>query len=352
MILSVDDLKDWHGCLMLDGAFDPLHAGHVAYLQLAVTAFPAYPVVVTVASDAQIREKGREPVFPADTRAQVIHAMKGVNHVHIKTQPTEHVLAALKPALYVKGKDWENRLPEEQLVACSLYGVQVAYLGPVTDSSSDALRRWSLTEAESGLDRLEAFMAGQTPASMPWQPVTDYSFEARKAIEGDHPRLIQEVFQPRLLLDVGCGYGHLLTLLADRGVNGVGLDVTSHHTAAHPWIVADIAGEPIDVSRWKPFHLVICREVLEHLTVSQIRVAVTNLFRLATKYVYITTRFTDRGVFDAATEFAVDPTHITCLSQPFLRALCVLNGGKRRRDLEEKLDWMKKGRCLVYETRP
>jgi hypothetical protein len=55
-------------------------------------------------------------------------------------------------------------------------------------------------------------------------------------------------------------------------------------------------------------------------------------------------------VFDAATDFETDPTHISLLTQPFLRSLCVLNGGKRRRDLETRLDHQNKGRCLVYEV--
>jgi hypothetical protein len=36
------------------------------------------------------------------------------------------------------------------------------------------------------------------------------------------------------------------------------------------------------------------------------------------------------------------------LSQPFLRSLCVLNGGRRNRALESRLDHQGKGRVLVY----
>ena len=96
----------------------------------------------------------------------------------------------------------------------------------------------------------------------------------------------------------------------------------------------------------------ICREVLEHLTVQQATALVADLFRLARKAVYITTRFaqTPSGLFSVEEERDVDPTHITLLTQPFLRALCVLCGGKRRREWEAALDWQVKGRCLVYEV--
>ena len=96
--------------------------------------------------------------------------------------------------------------------------------------------------------------------------------------------------------------------------------------------------------------VVICREVLEHVNVTQVARTIYDLFRIARKFVYITTRFSAASVFDCQTEFDVDPTHISLLSQPYLRSMCVLNGGTRRRDLEQKLDWQNKGRVLVYEV--
>ena len=45
------------------------------------------------------------------------------------------------------------------------------------------------------------------------------------------------------------------------------------------------------------------------------------------------------------------PTHITLMTKPFLRMLFVLEGLRRRADLEERMDWAKKDRVLVYERR-
>ena len=332
---------------LLDGSFDPLHAGHCAYILSARTAFPEYELVVSVCSDDDIRAKGREPLLDQETRGVILSRIRGVDRVILKNKPTEHLIGELKPAAYVKGADWTDRLPAEQLAACALYGVQIVYLNTVQDSSSDALRRWALSDAERGLSRLETFMAGQVPASVPWQPVTDYSFEARKAIEGPHPQLIKDAFQPKFAFDVGCGPDEILCrLLRDIGVHAKGLDPQGQRDG-QPWRGSILH---IPETACGMADLVICREVLEHLTVQEVGVAVVNLFRLSSRYVYITTRFNDQGVFDAATDFETDPTHITCLSQPFLRALCVLNGGKRRRDLETKLDHMNKGRVLVYEV--
>ena len=95
----------------------------------------------------------------------------------------------------------------------------------------------------------------------------------------------------------------------------------------------------------------ICREVLEHLTIRQLRQAVTNLCKLSSKFVYITTRFVQQpaSLLSVDTSDDLDPTHITMLNQDFLRTLFVLEGAKRRADLEARMDWQHKGRVLVYE---
>ena len=48
-------------------------------------------------------------------------------------------------------------------------------------------------------------------------------------------------------------------------------------------------------------------------------------------------------------ESVVDPTHITLLDKNLLRLLFVLEGYRCRPDLEARVDWMGKGRVLVYE---
>lgn len=200
------------------------------------------------------------------------------------------------------------------------------------------------------LERFEALVLSQTPATTPWEPVTDYSFEARKAIEGEHPQRIKDVFQPAKVLDVGCGPGHLVRLLHELGVPASGCDKQSYRRGTSSFFTCDIG------CQWDcrplPYELVICREVLEHLTIREIRHAVTNLCALSSRYVYVTTRFTKPPSFhllDVDTADDLDPTHITMLNQDFLRVLFVLEGFKRRADLEAKMDWKKLGRVLVYE---
>lgn len=204
------------------------------------------------------------------------------------------------------------------------------------------------------LDQFERLVLSQKPADTPWQPVTDYSFEARKAIEGKHPELIRDVFQPRRPLDVGCGPGHLALMLRriDVWCCGMDLKVSDRLLDKGGFGHGDIT-EPVHelVECWGLSDLVICREVLEHLTIRQIRQAVTNLCALSSKFCYVTTRFAKHPthLLDVDTSDDLDPTHISMLNQDFLRVLFVLEGFKRRADLEERMDWQQKGRVLVYE---
>lgn len=202
------------------------------------------------------------------------------------------------------------------------------------------------------VDQFEALVLSQKPATQPWTPVTDYSFEARKAIEGQHPQLIKEVFQPRSVLNVGCGTGFLDGQLRDGTISVEGID-THPPDGPHFWRQDITDDRPIlewDVP-YTHYDLVICREVLEHLTVRQIRRAVTNLCTLSSRFVYVTTRFAKapESLLSVDTADDLDPTHISMLNQDFLRVLFVLEGFKRRADLEQRMDWMNKGRVLVYE---
>jgi hypothetical protein len=101
------------------------------------------------------------------------------------------------------------------------------------------------------------------------------------------------------------------------------------------------------------YDVVVCREVLEHCTILQIKTIVADLCRLSSRFVYVTTRFAKapQHLLDVDTSDDLDPTHITMLNQNLLRLLFVLEGFKRRADLEAKLDWKQRHRVLGLRTR-
>ena len=186
----------------------------------------------------------------------------------------------------------------------------------------------------------------------------NYSLETRRQIEAKNPHLIRDVFQPRKVLDLGCGPGALMHLLWELGVDVEGIDFAeSSRELATPQVRDRITVGQVTDPSLKPagaYDLVVCREVLEHLTVLQVKQAVANMVRLTSKYIYVTTRFhpDPASLLDFTTQFDVDPTHITLLNKDMLRLMFVLEGCRSRADLEERMDWGRKGRVLVLEKLP
>jgi SAM-dependent methyltransferase len=220
-------------------------------------------------------------------------------------------------------------------------------------------------ELEREVERFEHALAAQEPVAAahydqgyfaaPWRANENrYDLETRRRIEARNPELIKEVFAPQRVLDVGCGPGFLLELLRELGVDGDGIDFSPASLELAPQAVrsriklGDVT-EPHVPQR--SYDLVVCREVLEHLTVLQARRTVEQVCRASSRFVYITTRFHPEpvGLLDFTTQLDVDPTHITLLAKPFLRCLVALEGFARRSDLEQRLDWAGKNRVLVYE---
>jgi SAM-dependent methyltransferase len=181
-----------------------------------------------------------------------------------------------------------------------------------------------------------------------------YELETRRRIEARNPELIQRVFSPERVLDVGCGPGFLMLFLQELGIDVHGVDYAAASLSLAPPEVRDriTIGETSDVDAPpQSFDLVICREVMEHLTVLQIRETVRQICQASSRFAYVTTRFhpDPQSLLDFTTQFDVDPTHITLLSKDLLRVLFVLEGFRRRADLEAELDWAGKNRVLVYE---
>jgi cytidyltransferase-like protein len=138
MILSFDELRHHrHRVAMVDGAFDPLHRGHIEYFRLAAQRLDV-PLLCNVASDRYVLSK-HPPLLPEDDRAAVVDAIRFISYTHVNQFDTETVLRELQPRYYVKGDDWRDRLPPEQVTICREHGVEIVYLETVFDSSSRIL---------------------------------------------------------------------------------------------------------------------------------------------------------------------------------------------------------------------
>lgn len=141
MILPFERLREYRGKVaMVDGAFDPLHKGHIEYFRAAVDAVDV-PLLCNVASDRYVRSK-HPPLLPEDQRAAIVDAIRHISYTHINQFDTETILRELRPKYYVKGKDWEGRLPPDQERICAEHGIGVVYLDTVIESSTRILEQF------------------------------------------------------------------------------------------------------------------------------------------------------------------------------------------------------------------
>ena len=141
MIVRFDQLKEYRGRVaMVDGAFDPMHRGHIEYFRAAAEQL-GVPLLCNVASDRYVSTK-HPPLLPEDQRAAVVDAIRYITYTHINGFDTETILRELQPRYYVKGKDWEGRLPPDQVAICGECGIEVVYLDTVFDSSSRLLKQY------------------------------------------------------------------------------------------------------------------------------------------------------------------------------------------------------------------
>jgi rfaE bifunctional protein nucleotidyltransferase chain/domain len=98
-----------------NGVFDILHRGHVSYLAQARELGAS--LVVGLNSDASARGLGKGPDRPLNAeadRACVLAALESVSLVVLFDEPTPvALLERVRPALYVKGGDYDIEALEE-----------------------------------------------------------------------------------------------------------------------------------------------------------------------------------------------------------------------------------------------
>lgn len=143
MILTTDQLGNFAGQLaMVDGSFDPIHEGHIAYF--AGAAESGLPVLCNVAPDEWTESKHRA-LLTQSQRGIVLDSIRYISFVHLSAISTRSVLELLRPSIYFKGSDWLARggVPEAEQVLCQSLGIEIRYLDTFLNSSSRILSKWT-----------------------------------------------------------------------------------------------------------------------------------------------------------------------------------------------------------------
>lgn len=132
-------LPEWNGAkwnktvVMISGAFDPLHIGHLQYIVAAsrINA-PNNLVVAVVNGDGFLNRKRKHSFMPEYDRAMIVDNIKGVYCTMIwddGTQLVDGALNLIKPNIFAKGvsKAGDDSIPESEQRMCDLHDIEVRH---------------------------------------------------------------------------------------------------------------------------------------------------------------------------------------------------------------------------------
>ena len=124
------------------GYFDPLHIGHIEYLELAKKLGDR--LIVIVNNDAQAALKKGKSFMPLKERMEIVKALRCVDEVIASIDKDKTVcktLEALKPDIFAKGGDrTADEIPESSV--CKELEIKIVDgLGAKIQSSSDLVSK-------------------------------------------------------------------------------------------------------------------------------------------------------------------------------------------------------------------
>ena len=122
----------------ISGYFDPLHVGHLEYINKA-KKLGDYLVVI-VNNNLQCKLKKGKFFMDENDRAEIVKNLKSVDEVFLSIDSDKTVcksLEKLKPSIFANGGDRKNyEIPESKV--CDMYGIEIIDgLGDKIRTSSD-----------------------------------------------------------------------------------------------------------------------------------------------------------------------------------------------------------------------
>lgn len=127
--INFQNCYEYEKIIMTSGGFDPIHPGHITYLQDAKRS--RFFHVVVVNGDNFLTNKKGKPFMDLDTRAKIVSAIVGVDAVvKFEIENDQTVIEALKiisPYSFYKGGDRKDKdsLPEWDI--CEKLGINVVF---------------------------------------------------------------------------------------------------------------------------------------------------------------------------------------------------------------------------------
>ena len=124
----------------ISGYFDPIHVGHLEYIELS-KKLGDYLIVFVNNNHQCVLKKGK-PFMDEKDRIKIIEAIEWVDEVFLSIDMDKTVcksLEAIKPNIFTNGGDRTNEEIPESMV-CKKYGIEILDgLGKIIRSSSDLI---------------------------------------------------------------------------------------------------------------------------------------------------------------------------------------------------------------------
>jgi rfaE bifunctional protein nucleotidyltransferase chain/domain len=125
------------GIVLANGCFDLLHLGHVRHLQ-AAKAMGTF-LIVAVTRDRSVNKGPGRPVFNQYQRQEMLHALRYVTGTILVDSSLE-ALEEVKPAVFVKGREYDGRMRGEDELYCKLHGIEIAFTDEEVWSSTKLIK--------------------------------------------------------------------------------------------------------------------------------------------------------------------------------------------------------------------
>ena len=122
----------------ISGYFDPIHVGHLEYIELSKRMGDYLVVIVNNNHQCKLK-KGKHFMDERD-RIKIVESIKGVDEVFLSIDSDKTVcksLEKIKPDIFTNGGDRDNQEIPESIV-CKKYGIELLDgMGEKIRSSSD-----------------------------------------------------------------------------------------------------------------------------------------------------------------------------------------------------------------------
>ena len=141
MMKKVEEKMTEIKIIAISGYFDPIHRGHIEYIQLAKKL--GDKLIVILNNDHQCAIKKGRAFMPIEDKRAILEALEHVDEVFVSIDEDETVcesLKALKPHIFAQGGDrFSYEVPEVKV--CEDLGISIVdNLGKKLQSSSELIK--------------------------------------------------------------------------------------------------------------------------------------------------------------------------------------------------------------------